>query len=185
MLKLFQTDFWTIEEMSALCESYLQPVRSPILDCRPPTRLERPSPPASRLLLRSGVDGARLEVEVVRALGDGSMLLRRLFIMLRGRARRAAGLSSAAAVSSSSSSSTIDAWRLGPGDEERGVERMASLPLAGVEGEFIGLARGRRDACCDGVVDEGRLTVCCAGVVDAGRRAACCAGVVEAGRLGA
>jgi hypothetical protein len=93
----------------------------------------------------------------VRAFGDGSMLLRRLAIMLRGRARRAAGLSSAGAVSSSSS--TIDAERLGPGVEERGVVRMGSLPLAG-EGELIGLARGRREACCEGVVDAGRRSPC-------------------------
>ena len=140
---------------------YLQPGRSPpILDCRPPILL----------LLRSGVDGVRLEVEVVRVLGDGSMLLRRLSSKLRGRGRRAAGLSSTAVVSSSSS--TIDAERLGPGVEERGVVRMGSFPFAGVVGDS-GLARGRRGACCEGVVDAGRLSACWEGVVDAGRFAAC------------
>jgi hypothetical protein len=133
---------------------YLQPGRSPpMLDCRPLTRLALRSAPIL-LVLRSGVDGARLEVDVVRAFGDGSMLLRRLVIMLRGRARRVTGLSSTTVVSSSSS--TIDAERLGPGVEERGVVRIGSLPLAGVAGELIGLARGRREACCEGVVDAGR-----------------------------
>lgn len=94
-------------------------------------------------MLRPGVDGAKLEVEGVRCFGVGSMLLRRLLATLGGRAaRRAMGLSSIAPLSVSSS--TIDACRADAGVEERGVERMGSLPFAGVAGECIGLARGRR-----------------------------------------
>jgi hypothetical protein len=90
---------------------YLQTGLSPRLDCRPLTRLDRPSPalllrPSSALpslLLRPGADGVRLDVEVVRCLGAGSMLLRRLFMTLGGRAaRRAIGLSSLALMSPSS-----------------------------------------------------------------------------------
>ncbi|KAH7410512.1 helicase C-terminal domain-containing protein [Phaeosphaeria sp. MPI-PUGE-AT-0046c] len=94
--------------------------------------------------------------------------------------RRAIGLSSMA-LSPSASSSAIGACRLEAGVDERGVDRIGSLPLAGVEGDCIGLARGRFD-CCMGVVDAGRL-VCCSGVVEAGRRGAWCEGVVDAGRI--
>lgn len=56
---------------------------------------------------------------------------------------------------------------------------MGSFPLPGVEGDCMGLARGRLD-CCEGVVDAGR-------VVGAGDRAVerrlCWEGVVDAGRI--
>jgi hypothetical protein len=141
----------------------------------------RPSVLARRLVLRPGVEGMRLELELVRGLGAGTMLVRRLFInTLVGRAaRRAMGLSSMAVLSPSSSA--MEAWRAEAGVEERGVERMGSLPFAGVVGDFIGLANGRFDCC--GVVEAGRLGVCCMGVVDAGRRCGWCEGVVEAGRM--
>lgn len=123
-----------------------------MLDWRPLTRLERPS--SSLLLLRPGVDGVKLDVEVVRCLGVGSMLLRRLLATLGGRAaRRAMGLSSMAPPSVSSSA--IDACRADAGVDERGVERMGSLPFAGVAGDCIGLARGRRP--CAGVVEPVRV----------------------------
>jgi hypothetical protein len=108
------------------------------------------------LLLRPGVDGVTLDVEVVRCLGVGSMLLRRLLLItLGGRAaRRAMGLSSLAVLSPSSSA--IAVWRLDAGVDERGVDRMGSLFRAGVAGDCMGLARGRL-VCCAGVVDAGRV----------------------------
>lgn len=152
-----------------------------MLDCRPLTRLARPSTLSIRLLLRPGVDGVKLELDAVRCFGVGSILLRRLLKTLGARAlRRAIGLSSMA-LSPSASSSAMGACRLDAGVDERGVDRIGSLPLAGVDGDCIGLARGRFD-CCIGVVEAGRL-VCCSGVVEAGRRGAWCEGVVEAGRV--
>lgn len=105
---------------------------------------------------------AVLEDDAVRCFGVGRRLLRRVFIALAGRAtRRAIGLSSFAVLSSSSSARTkrrpdagvpVDSC-----DEEPGVEREATLPRAGVEGDCIGLANGRLAGCCAGVVDAGRL----------------------------
>jgi hypothetical protein len=127
-----------------------------------PARLMRPSParlmrPSSLpiLLPRPGAVGVTFGVEMVRLVGVGSMLLRRLlFMTLGGRvARRAAGLSSFAVLSPSSSA--IAAWWLDAGVDERGVDRMGSLFRAGVAGEFIGLANRR--ACGPGVVDIGRI----------------------------
>jgi hypothetical protein len=135
----------------------------------------------SLLVLRPGVDGVILEVELVRGFAAGSMLLRRLFITLGGRlARRAAGLCSSA-VSSSSSASAIEAWRLAAGVEERGVDRIGRLPLAGVAGDCIGLAAKGRLDCCEGVVDVGRAGEGGEGTIE--RRLACCEGVVDAGRV--
>jgi len=136
-----------------LARAYLQVGLSPMLDWRPLTRLARPS--SSLLLLRPGVEGAKLDVEVVRCFGVGSILVRRLLATLGGRAaRRAAGLSSVAPLSASSSA--IGACRLDAGVEERGVDRIGSFPLAGVAGDCIGLARERLPACA-GVVDPARV----------------------------
>lgn len=158
-------------------KAYFHVGRSPILDCRPLTRLARPSVLPSLLLLRPGVEGVMLELEAVRCFGVGSILLRRLLITLGARVlRRAIGLSSMALSSPSASSSAMGAWRLEAGVDERGVDRIGILPLAGVEGDCIGLANGRFD-CAMGVVDAGRR-----GVVETGRLGAWCEGVVEAGR---
>jgi hypothetical protein len=148
--------------------AYLQPDLS-MADSRP-LRLIRPSParlicPSIARLMqpsslpirlpRPGAVGVTFGVEMVRLVGVGSMLLRRLlFVTLGGRvARRAAGDSSFAVLSPSSSA--IGAWRLEAGVDERGVDRMGSLLRAGVAGEVIGLARCR--TCCAGVVDIGRI----------------------------
>ena len=124
-----------------LAKAYFQAGRSPMLDCRPLTRLARPSTLPSLLLLRPGVEGVRLDDDAVRGLVVGSMLVRRLLMMLR----RAIGLSSMALLSPSSSA--MGACRLDAGVEERGVDRMGSLPLLGVAGDCIGLARARLEAC--------------------------------------
>ena len=101
------------------------------------------------------------EVEEVRCLGVGNRLLRRLAAALGGRdARRAAGLSSLAGLLPLST--TVETRRLDAGvlvlEEDRGVDRIGSLPLAGVTGEeFIGLGINRAERCCPGVVDGERL----------------------------
>jgi hypothetical protein len=111
----------------------------------------------SRLLVRTGVVvGVRFDDEAAPCLGVGSKLLRRLFATLEGReVRRAIGLSSSPAVVSSSSA--IAACRAEAGVEDRGVDRIGVLPLAGVAGDCIGLANRRLGAWRTGVVDAGRL----------------------------
>ena len=97
--------------------AYLQTGLSPWLDCRPLTRLEvRLSARLSSLLLVrfGGVVSVILEAEVVRCLGVGNKLLRRLAVRLGGRdARRAAGLSSFAGLLPSSI--TVETRRLDAG----------------------------------------------------------------------
>jgi hypothetical protein len=149
-----------------LARAYFQVGLSPVLDCRPLTRLGvRPSPTLlvlpsaslpSLLLVRPGVEAgvgsASLEADGVRCFGKGRRLLRRLFATLGGRdARRAAGLSSLAVLSPSPATVATRRPDAGvPGctcGDETGVERMGSLPLAGVAGECIGLANDRAGRC--------------------------------------
>jgi hypothetical protein len=141
--------------------AYLQTGLSPWLDWRPLTRLEvRLSAKLSSLLLErpGGVDLVTSEADVVRCLGVGNRLLRRLAVTLGGRdARRAAGLSSLAGLLPLPT--TVETRRLDAGvlDEDMGVVRIGSLSFAGVAGEFIGLANDRVGRCCPGVVDAERL----------------------------
>lgn len=146
---------------------HLQGRLSSKLDMRPlaelPSLPQRPSSMLpSLLVLRPGVDMVETFDALARCFGVGSILLRRLVMALAGlEARRAAGLSSV--VLSPSSSSTICACREERGvptesDEEPGVVCVTDLFLAGVEGDCIGLASGRRPTgCCAGVVDAGRV----------------------------
>lgn len=141
--------------------AYLQAGLSPALDCRPltprldwrpPTRLDRPSPALlflpssvspSLLVVRAGVEigVARLDADVVRGLGVGKRLVRRLFIALAGRAvRRAIGLSS---VGRLLSCSTIVTWRLEPGVPVDGDKCAKVGLLSGVAGACSALATGR------------------------------------------
>lgn len=80
---------------------------------------------------------------------------------LGGRAaRRAAGLSSlAVSPSSSGTTSRLRAADVFPAsrDNDPGVECGIVLPLLGVPGDCIGLAKGRLRCCCAGVVDAGRV----------------------------
>lgn len=105
----------------------------------------------SLLVLRPGVEAG---------LGVGSILLRRLAIALVGLdARRAAGLSSVGLPLSPSSMICTRLAEAGvPVDmDDRGVLCAAERFLAGVEGDCIGLANGRRGADCDpGTVEPGR-----------------------------
>lgn len=125
---------------------------TPRLDCRPPTRLDRPSPALlflpssvspSLLVVRAGVETgvARLDADVVRGLGVGKRLVRRLFIALTGRAvRRAIGLSS---VGGLLSSSAIVTRRLEPGVPVDGDEYAKVGLFSGVAGACSALATGR------------------------------------------
>ena len=125
---------------------------SPRLDCLPPTRLDLPSPvrlllPSSAfpslLVVRTGVEVgvAKLVADVVRGLGVGKRLVRRLFIALAGRAvRRAIGLSSAEGLLWSSA---IVTRRLEPGVLVEGDECANVGLLRGVAGASSVLATGR------------------------------------------
>jgi hypothetical protein len=108
-----------------------------MLDLRPSSTVP------SLLLLRPGeppVKLARLDPLIVRCFGVGSILTRRLFMALAGRAcRRAIGLSSAVVISSSVSE--INACRTDDGvpvescGVEVGVLCKVLFPFAGVEGD--------------------------------------------------
>lgn len=105
------------------------------------------------LLLRPAVDRLALDVEAVRDFGAGSILPRRLLITLEGRAaRRVVGLPS---FPSFAPSSALAACLPLADVADRAVVRRGSLPLEGVAGDCIGLARGRLVACA-GVVDGAR-----------------------------
>jgi hypothetical protein len=100
-------------------------------------------------------ESASFDVEVVRCLGVGRRLLRRLAVTLGGRdARRAAGLSSVEVLPESSATAVTRRLDAGVLDltcgEDAGVNRMGSLPLAGVAGD----ASERAGRSCDGVVEE-------------------------------
>lgn len=143
---------------------------------RPPTRLVRPpsrlglllrpsSILPSLLLLRPGeppVKLAKLDPLIVRCLGVGSKLTRLLFIALVGLdCLRTMGLSSFEVSSASSSAIVTRRAEVGVPVVNRGVDLgvpfEATFPRAGVNGDWMVLAKGRLIACC------------CAGVVDAGR----------------
>ncbi len=111
------------------------------------------APSPSLLLLRPGViapvKAAKLDPLTVRCFGVGSRLARRLVIALAGRDwRRAMGLSSLPVFSSSSSGIMNRRPEAGVPTEtcdvEPGVERICAFARAGVEGDCIGLANGRR-----------------------------------------
>lgn len=100
------------------------------------------------LPLRPGVEIVGMPTE--GCLGVGSILVRRLVAALAGlETRRATGDSSLAGLWSSSAIITLrlDTGVLIDSDEEPGVVCMYALVLAGVDGDCIGLARGRRVAC--------------------------------------
>jgi hypothetical protein len=89
------------------------------------------------------------------------MLVRRLVIALAGReVRRAMGLSSVGVLSLSSSAIVTLRAEVGvryDDKDEFGVVSKADVPRAGVEGDCMGLARGRRPmTCCAGVVEGDR-----------------------------
>lgn len=164
--------------------AYLQTALSPALDCRPLTprldcrpvtprldwrpltRLDRPSPtllfvPASvppslleaRAVVGAGVDGWL--AEVVRGLGAGKRLVRRLFIALAGRVvRRAIGLSSREGWLSSSA---IVTRREEPGVLADGDECINVGLLSGVAGACSALATGRLIDDFAGVVEADRV----------------------------
>lgn len=137
-------------------------LRSSRMDLRPlatPTLLWRPSSMLPfRLTLRPGVENGGFD-ELAECFGFGRRLLRRWVMALAGRAaRRAAGLSSPLFMFSS----TICTRRVEDAvpvesEEEPGVIWAPDLFLAGVEGDCMGLAKGRRRVCCPGVVDPGRM----------------------------
>jgi hypothetical protein len=97
---------------------------------------------------------------VVVAFGVGSILLRRLAMALAGReARRAAGLSSAVFALSRSSKICTRLEETGVPVEsaDMGVVCAVARFLAGVDGDCIGLASGRREPDWDpGMVEPGR-----------------------------
>lgn len=137
----------------------------PRLDCRPFARLDRSSPtllflPSSALpsllVARAGAEAGvdRWLAEVVRGLGVGRRLVRRLVIALAGReVRRAIGLSSRGELLSPSTMVTLR--------EELGV------PVTGDECIKVGLLSGVAGPCS--VLATGRLMDDFAGVVIAER----------------
>jgi hypothetical protein len=123
---------------------------TPVLDWRPPTRLDLPSPAPVVSLLPGRAEGGDVTIdpEAVRDdLGVGRRLPRRFVIALAGRAvRRAIGLSSCGW---SSSLSAMVTRRF-----ELGVLGVCMAELGKLD--CTGLATGRRKDDFAGVVDGGR-----------------------------
>jgi hypothetical protein len=141
----------------AIPSELLRPASSPSLLLRPSSVL-----PILLWVRPPGVVICGMVVPLgLRCLGVGNMLVRRLVIALAGReVRRAMGLSSVGVLSLSSSAIITLRVEVGVRYDDKddfGVVCKADVPRAGVEGDCMGLANGRRPmTCCAGVVEGGR-----------------------------